>query len=151
MFMIDYKQLNWWYWFATALVLTTGFAGYETGFTLAVGISVIQLAHFRVRERSLVSFPVQVRFVVLLYFLAAMIDPTKILFGIAVAGTWARSMFGYCLMARTLSLFPWNLRQPFSSALVMRTYFSRPVRGNILQGLPSVPTKVVQPLKPANI
>jgi hypothetical protein len=139
MFMIDYKQVNWWYWLATACALTAGFSGFETGFLLAVGISVIQLVHFLVRERSLTAFPVQVRFVVLLYMLAAVVDPTQILFGIAVAGTWARSIFGYCLMARTVSLFPWNLRTPFSVNLLTRTYFSRPVRGNIMQGLPPVP------------
>jgi hypothetical protein len=110
MFMIDYKQVNWWYWFATACVLAAGFAGYQIGFVLAIALSVVQFVHFLVRERNLAAFTVQVRSVVLLYMVAAFFDPTKILFGIAVAGTWARSIFGYCLMARTVSLFPWNLR-----------------------------------------
>jgi len=145
MFMIDYKQVNWWYWFATACVLSAGVAGYETGFILAVAISTIQLVHFLVRERQLMAFTVQVRFVVLVYMLLAFLDPTHILFWIAVAGTWARSIFGYCLMARTVSLFPWNLRTPFSANLVRRTYISRPVRGNILQGLPPVSPMVVKP------
>jgi hypothetical protein len=44
-------------------------------------------------------------------------------------------------MARTLSLMPWNGRVPFSGALLLKTYFSRPVRGNIMQGLaPLAPT-----------
>jgi hypothetical protein len=145
MFMIDYKQVNWWYWFATACVLTIGVAGYKTGFVLAVGVSVIQLVHFLVRERSLMAFTVQVRIVVLIYMLAALLDPTQILFWVAVAGTWARSIFGYCLMARTVSLFPWNLRTPFSANLLSRTYFSRPVRGNIMQGLPPAPQAVAKP------
>jgi len=144
MFMIDYKQVNWWYWLATACVLTAGVAGYKTGFALAIGISVIQLVHFLVREQSLTAFTVQVRFVVLAYMVAAFFDPTHILFWIAVAGTWARSIFGYCLMARTVSLFPWNLRTPFSASLLTRTYFSRPVRGNIMQGLPPVPKAVAK-------
>lgn len=139
MFMIDYKQVNWWYWFATACVLAAGFAGYQIGFVLAIALSVVQFVHFLVRERNLAAFTVQVRSVVLLYMVAAFFDPTKILFGIAVAGTWARSIFGYCLMARTVSLFPWNLRTPFSTSLVTRTYCSRPVRGNIMQGLPPAP------------
>ena len=145
MFMIDYKQVNWWYWLATACVLTAGVAGYKTGFVLAIGISVIQLVHFLVRERSLMAFTVQVRFVVLIYMVAAFFDPTQILFWVAVAGTWARSIFGYCLMARTVSLFPWNLRTPFSANLLTRTYFSRPVRGNIMQGLPPAPEAVAKP------
>jgi hypothetical protein len=146
MFMIDYKQINWWYWLATACVLTAGVAGYKTGFGLAVAISVIQVVHFLMRERSVKAFTVQVRIVVLIYLLVALMDPTQILFWIAVAGTWARSIFGYCLMARTVSLFPWNLRSPFSLKLITRTYFSRPVRGNIMQGLPPVSQTVAQPM-----
>lgn len=47
-------------------------------------------------------------------------------------------LFGYCTMARLVSLFPWNRSEPFSLNLVRRTFFSAPVRGNILQGLPPV-------------
>ena len=46
-------------------------------------------------------------------------------------------LFGYCLLARVLSLFPWNRTEPFSMQLVLSTFFSAPVPGNILQGLPS--------------
>jgi hypothetical protein len=41
-------------------------------------------------------------------------------------------------MARLVSLLPWNRKEPFSFALVLRTFLSVPVRGNILQGLPPV-------------
>ena len=139
MFMIDYKQINWWYWFATAGLLTAGVAGYKIGFVLAIGLSLIQLIHFTLRQRSLTAFPVQVRFWVLVYVLAAFPEPMQVAYWLPVAGTWARSIFGYCVMARTLSLMPWNRRAPFSVDLLMRTYLSRPVRGNIMQGLPPLP------------
>jgi len=47
-------------------------------------------------------------------------------------------IFGYCTMARLVSLFPWNRTEAFSGRLLVRTFFSPPVRGNILQGLPPV-------------
>lgn len=139
MFMIDYRQINWWYWFATACVLTAGMAGYQIGFVLAIALSAVQLIHFTLRERSITAFTVQVRFWVLIYVLAAYPEPMQAAYWLPVVGTWARAVFGYCVMARTLSLMPWNRRVPFSTRLLTRTYFSRPVRGNIMQGLPPVP------------
>ncbi len=138
MFMIDYKQLNWWYWFVTACLLTAGLAGVEAGFVLAIGLSLVQLIHFTLREQSMTAFAVQVRFWFLMLVLAAYPEPMQIVYWLPAAGTWARSVFGYCLMARTLALLPWNRREAFSIELVTRTFFSRPVRGSIMQGLPPV-------------
>jgi hypothetical protein len=135
MFMIDYKQLSWWYWFVTACLLTAGVAGYKIGFVLAIGLSLVQLIHFSIREKSMTAFTVQVRFWFLIVVLVALPEPMQIIYWLPVAGTWARSIFGYCLLARTLSLLPWNRQVPFSSGLLIRAFFSRPVRGTILQGL----------------
>lgn len=135
MFMIDYKQLSWWYWFVTACLLTAGVAGYKIGFVLAIGLSLVQLIHFSIREKNMTAFTVQVRFWFLIVVLVALPEPMQIIYWLPVAGTWARSIFGYCLLARTLSLLPWNRQVPFSSGLLIRAFFSRPVRGTILQGL----------------
>lgn len=135
MFMIDYKQLSWWYWFVTACLLTVGVAGYKIGFVLTIGLSLVQLIHFTIREKSMTAFTVQVRFWYLILVLVALPEPMQIIYWLPAVGTWARSIFGYCLLARTLSLLPWNRQVPFSSGLLIRTFFSRPVRGSILQGL----------------
>jgi hypothetical protein len=42
------------------------------------------------------------------------------------------------MMARVVSLLPWNRNEAFSFGLLKRTFLSAPVRGNILQGLPPV-------------
>lgn len=136
MFMIDYKQSNWWYWFLTACLVTAGVAGYTMGFDLAIVLTVIHLIDFMLRERSVTAFTVQVRLVVLLYLLVSYPEPMQFLFWLPVVGMWARALFGYCLMARTMSLMPWNRRTALTGELLKRTYFSRPVRGNIMQGLP---------------
>lgn len=138
MFMIDYKQLNWWYWLVNACLLSAGVSGYEIGFVLAIGVSLLQLIHFTIREQSIAAFPVQVRFWYLALLLAAYPEPMQIIYWLPAVGTWARVIFGYCLMARLLSLMPWNRRVPFSADLFMKTFFSRPVRGNIMHGLPPV-------------
>ena len=64
--------------------------------------------------------------------------PLQPLYWVPVIGTWAQIFFGYCTMARLVSLLPWNRKEPFSFELVKRTFLSVPVRGNILQGLPPV-------------
>ena len=139
MFMLDYKEPSWWYWLVTAVFLTVGVAGNPIGFFLAIGLTVIQLIHFTVRERSITAFPIQVRFWYLILLLVALPEPLRIIYWVPTVGTWAQVIFGYCTMARCVSLLPWNRKARFSGALLKRTFLSPPVRGNILQGLPPAP------------
>lgn len=138
MFMIEYKQLSWWYWLITVCLLTAGLAGYQWGFLLAIAFTLFQLIHFTIQERSISSFPVQVRFWYLVFLLISLPEPLQILYWLPAIGTWAQIFTGYCMMARLVSLFPWNRSEPFSTALIRRTFLSRPVKGNILQGLPPI-------------
>ncbi|HYP67235.1 MAG TPA: hypothetical protein VEP67_03170 [Thiobacillaceae bacterium] len=59
------------------------------------------------------------------------------MYWIQLAGTSAMVLFGYCPLARFLSLMPWNRTQPFTFSLLALTCLSQPVRSNILQGLPA--------------
>jgi hypothetical protein len=136
MFMIDYKELSWWYWLVTVCLLTAGVAGYPIGFMLAIGLTIVQLIHFAIRERSVTAFPVQVRFWYLVLLLVSLPEPMRMIYWIPTAGTWAQVIFGYCTMARLVSLLPWNRHESFSVSLLKKTFFSRPVRGSVLQGLP---------------
>lgn len=136
MFMISYKDFGWWYWLVTACLLSAGVAGHPIGFLLAIGLTVFQLAHFAMRERSITAFPIQVRFWYFMLLLAALPEPLQIVYWVPVVGTWVQLIFGYCTMARCVSLLPWNREERFSAGLLARTFLSRPVRGNILQGLP---------------
>jgi len=136
MFMIEYKELSWWYWVVTAGLLTAGVTGNEIGFMLAMGLTVFQLVHAFLRERSITAFPIQVRFWYLILLIAAFPEPLRLIYWIPTIGTWVQVIFGYCTMARCVSLFPWNRSERFSLNLLKRTFFSAPVRGNVMQGLP---------------
>lgn len=138
MLMLEYRALSWWYWLVTVVLLSAGVAGWSPGFLLAIGLTAFQLAHFIIRERSLTAFPVQVRLGYLLLLLIALPKPLQLIYWIPTIGTWAQILLGYCTMARLVSLLPWNRSEPFSFRLLKRTFFSAPVRGNILQGLPPV-------------
>lgn len=134
MFMIEYKDIGWWYWLITAALLTYGVSGNPDGFILAIGLTVFQLIHFIIRENSTNTFPVQVRFWYLMLLLVSLPAPLQLMYWIPTIGTWAQIIFGYCTMARLVSLLPWNRGDAFSLALLRKTFFSRPVRGNIQQG-----------------
>ena len=134
MFMIEYKEMGWWYWLATAGLLTYGVSGNSIGFMLAIGLTIFQLIHFVIREKSITTFPVQVRFWYLLLLIVALPEPLQLIYWIPTIGTWAQIIFGYCTMARCVSLFPWNRSEPFSIALLRKTFLSIPVKGNIQQG-----------------
>ena len=134
MLMIEYKDIGWWYWLVTAILLTFGILGEPSGFIFAIGFTVFQLIHFVFRERSIRAFPVQVRFWYLILLIIALPEPLKLIYWIPTIGTWAQIIFGYCAMARFVSLFPWNRNEKFSFKLVRKTFFSRPVRGSVKQG-----------------
>lgn len=133
MFMIDYKDLGWRYWIVTAVFLSMGVAGYPLAFLLAIGLTIVHLVHFLLREKNASSFPVQVRICYLLLLLFALPEPLQLIFWIPCVGTWAQVIFGYCTMARIVSLFPWNRSELFSVKLVLKTFFSLPVRGTVKQ------------------
>lgn len=134
MLMLEYKDVGWWYWLLTVCLLTAGVAGWRPGLSLAIVVTVVQLMHYVWRQGGVSAFPVQVRIGYLLLLLLASMPVLNWLFWIPTIGTWAQVIFGYCTMARLVSLLPWNRRQSFSLTLVAKTFLSRPVRGNILQG-----------------
>lgn len=136
MLMLEPHKLAWWYWLATVGLLTAGVSGFEPGFLLAIALTAIQLLHYLLRERDPSAFSVQVRAWYLVLLLVALPTPMQVLYWLPTIGTWALVLFGYCGMARFVSLLPWNRRRPLSPGLLKRTFLSPPVRGSLEKGLP---------------
>lgn len=134
MVMIEYRSISWWYWLATVCLLTIGVSGWPAAFLFTIGLTVIQVFHFVIRERSLTAFPVQVRLAYLLLLLLALPAKLQWVYWLPMIGTWMQVLLGYCMMARMVSLLPWNRNEAFSIALLKRTFLSAPIRGNILHG-----------------
>jgi hypothetical protein len=122
--MIDYRELAWWYWLVIACLLTAAMAGHPIAYGIAVGTAALQILHFAFRERNIAAFPVQVRIAYLAMLIAGLWEPLQWIHWLQLAGTTARVLIGYCLLARTLSLAPWNRWQPLSFALIKRTFLS---------------------------
>lgn len=135
--MIMYREPSWWFWAVTSLFLIVGLAGRFEAFYAATLLSVFQIVYFRLREKSFGAFPVQVRIAYTGILLIALWGPMQWLFWVPAVGTVAQVLFGYCTLARCLSLMTWNRRAPLSWRLVWHTFATRPVKGNIMQGLPA--------------
>lgn len=134
--MIDYKDIGWWYWLVTVFFLMLGLAGDPTWFVMAIGFTGFQLMHYIFKERKFSAFPVQVRFGYLILLMVSFFDVMQWLYWLPVIGTWAQIIFGYCAMARVVSLLPWNHNEQFSLHFVKKTLLSRPVRGSVQQTFP---------------
>ncbi|WP_299796342.1 hypothetical protein [uncultured Shewanella sp.] len=131
--MIELNDTGWRYWLLTAALLTYGVAADPIGFTLAIGLTLVHLLHFIVSKRSITAFPIQVRVWYLSLLLLAQVDGLNWIYWIPAIGTWAQVLFGYCAMARFVSLLPWNSSERFSLNLILRTFVARPVKGSIKQ------------------
>lgn len=138
MFMIEYRDIGWWYWLITAILLSFGMVSDELGFTLAIVLNCFQLVHYIFREQSIKAFPVQVRFWYLILLFLSFPNFMQWLYWVPFIGTWAQVIFGYCAMARLVSLWPWNRNENFTLALLIKTFFSPPVRGSVQQGFAEI-------------
>jgi hypothetical protein len=134
--MIDDREFSWWSWAATDVLLFLGLAGHREAFIAAVALSAVQIMHFRWLTGAFLAFPTQVRIAYAGLLLLALPPGMGWLFWIPAIGAAAQVLFGYCTLARCLSLMPWNRHEPSTWRLVWRTFAARPVKGNVLQGLP---------------
>lgn len=131
-FMLEYKKITWWYWFVSVILLTAGLFGNPDAFYFLVVLCFIQVVHFGIEDKSIRSFTVQMRLAMLGLVLLCYWEPLRWFYWLPFFGLWANVLFGYCLLARLMSLAPWNRKEKLTLDLVRRTIFSPPVRGSIL-------------------
>jgi len=136
------KEPTWWIWLATASLLAVGVAGVEAGFYAAIALSVAQSIWMLLKHRAWRPYPVQIRVAFTLCLICYLTPGFQWMFWVPLLGILALVLFGYCLMARMLSLMPWNRTEPLSGGLVRRTFLVGPVIGRAEHGLPSVPSGI---------
>jgi hypothetical protein len=130
------SKLVWWYWAITTFLLVGVLAGYNECLQAVIALNIVQVGHFIYREKSVTAFPVQVRVVYLGMIFAAQAPYMTWIFWWQLIGTTAMISFGYCFLARLLSLLPWNRQESYSLDMVKRTFLTPPEKNNILHGLP---------------
>ena len=134
--MLKKRSLSWWYWVPTVDTLGMGaISGRSEELYIAIAITVVQFAHYAWRTRSAVSFPAQQRLGYLALMLIAQIPGLSALNWVPLCAVTTLLLFGYCPIARTLALAPWNRSEPLSWRVVQRTFAAKSERGNEKQGL----------------
>jgi hypothetical protein len=121
-----WRDWTWWVWSATAVLLAMGLLGFTMAFVAAGIATALQTIALLIRERSVTAFPVQLRIAYGVLLAICFIPQMRWLYWLPTLGTFALVIFGYCLMARVLSLLPWNRIEPLSLELLLRTFISKP-------------------------
>jgi hypothetical protein len=117
---------TWWAWALTATLLAIGLFEFPGAFLAAMGLTIAQAMVMLIREKKWSAFPVQLRLAYLALLAISLPPPLRWLYWVPTLGTFALVTFGYCLMARLLSLLPWNRSETLSLDLLVRTFTSRP-------------------------
>lgn len=91
-FLLMPRNLSWWVWLVTALCLTVGLMGYSSGFYAAIVISLIQTVVYNLKEKSALTFPVQVRFAYTGLWISPGSDPWIAVLGANSGNICARSL-----------------------------------------------------------
>ena len=107
----------------------------------AILISTVQALVFLARERSVTSFPSQLRIAYWLLMVVLYIPPLRLLYWVPAIGTLILCFSGYCLLARCLSLLTWNRTSPLTLQEFVRTFMVPPnldmtLRGKFSSGCP---------------
>ena len=130
-FYIKPDDWTWWAWTITTALLVVGLSGYTPAFIGAMAMTGGQGLIMLGRDRRPAAFSVQLRAAYLLLLLLCYLPPLRWLYWLPTVGTFALIAFGYCLMARVLSLLPWNSREAYTLSRLQRTFLSAPDPGRV--------------------
>jgi hypothetical protein len=131
---MDIRKKEWWFWLGLLICLGYGLFVHPRGFLWALLYQAIHLQTYVFIDKSFTSFSVQIRLAILGLLLLGQIPGMGWLYWIPLLGISARNLTGYCLMARLMSLLPWNRKEPLTADLVKRRLFSAPTKDSILNG-----------------
>ena len=108
----DSGNIRWWFWAVTLAFIIAAVVGWSPGYYVVIAISALQVVFFLVQEKSLSSFPVQIRVVYFLVTLFGLWSEVRLpLYILLLLGTIMVTFFGRCLIALGLKQMPWNVER----------------------------------------
>jgi hypothetical protein len=134
--MLQPSDLSWWLWVASGALFAAWLGGVAWACGLLLALSGFQVAYFRLRDARFSAFRVQVRIAYGLLVLCTAWKPLHWLAYVPAIGTWTQVIFGYCALARLLSLMPWNRGEPMTWRLAWRT-FTAPLTSSVMPASPA--------------
>ena len=125
------KTAGWWYWLVTVVFLFIAVTGNKSGLYAAITLCVIQTLHYLAIHRNPMAFTVQVRVAYLGLLLLSMVPGGQIILWVQLIGTTAMVTVNYCLLARVLSLMPWNRDSAVTMRVIISTLCAAPISGSV--------------------
>jgi len=102
-------DIRWWFWAATLAFMIAAVAGWTPGYFVVMGISAVQVLFFLAQEKSLASFPTQIRLVYFAFTFFGLWPEVRLyIYIILLLGTVMVTFFGRCSIALVLKHMPWN-------------------------------------------
>jgi hypothetical protein len=130
------------YWQGCAFALAAEGLGLHWGAQLALALCAMQVAHAFARHRRPGALPVQVRLVFLMLFAVGAAAPALAwLHGLLFLGVNVLLVADYCVLARTLTLLPWNRSAALSPALIRAVFTLPPGPGSVAERLRIAPAR----------
>ncbi|WP_372949560.1 hypothetical protein [Mariniphaga sp.] len=109
---INIESLNWWFWFISLVFIVAAIAGWTPGYYLTMILSLLNLLNCLLKEKSLIAFPSQIRFV---YFAVTLLSfwpgGRFYVYILLLVGTFMVTFLGKCSIALALKQMPWNKRR----------------------------------------
>ena len=106
---INATDIRWWFWAVTLAFIIVALAGWVPGYYVVIGISAVQVLFFLVQEKSLITFPSQIRVVYLVFTLFGLWPEVRLyIYVVLLLGTIMVTFFGRCSIALMLKYMPWN-------------------------------------------
>jgi len=106
---VSVSDIRWWFWVTTIVFIIAAVSGWAPGYLIVMGISAVQFLLFLAQEKSLVSFPVQIRIVYLALALFGLWPEVRLyIYIVLLLGTIMVAFFGRCSIALVLKHMPWN-------------------------------------------
>jgi protein-S-isoprenylcysteine O-methyltransferase Ste14 len=130
--MLDFHVLtdpSWWQWAVTVPMLVAHLIGQPWALPAALVLCSAMTAYYLIRLHSVRPMPVQIRLAYMAWLLVGLLPGMVWMHYVALIGTTAMVLFGYCPLARTLTLLPLNRTEEFSMNLVGRTILAKSTGG----------------------
>lgn len=106
---INATDIRWWFWATTLVFIIAAVSGWAPGYYVAMSISAAQVLFFLAQEKSLASFPSQIRVVYFAFTLFGLWPEVRFfIYIILLLGTVMVTFFGRCSIALVLKHMPWN-------------------------------------------
>lgn len=103
------SDVRWWFWAVTLVLISAALLGWNTAYHLVMVISGFQVLYFWMQEKSVSSFPTQIRIVYFAFTLLGFWPGVRIfIYVILLLGTLMVTFFNRCAIALVLKQMPWN-------------------------------------------